>query len=340
MKRTFPHCIIYVHSITAHSRPKGRTKKEMMKTVNRKKCSKWFRLAICLMAAAVCTSCQFSFVLAESSGTADRSPVKLEVTDAKAGCVKLKWSRFSGAEKYYLFRAAGNIKHFKRYRTFGSAKRKFTDSMLSMKKNYYYYIKVNLSKNDPYEYRSNMIVKSKVRGNYKKGTVYGPYLSAGELRLLRDKTACIVNKYQASELSAYDKICFAHDYIAAHTSYSTGGAQVSSALGPLKYGKAHCQGYSRAFVCLCNALGVKSRYIHASPAALNPAHQWNMVKYKKKWYLMDVQGNDSSGFDGVFLMGRDRLKGIFKKAYRYNKKRLPALAKKSMPARKYYFEFK
>ena len=159
------------------------------------------------------------------------------MTDAKAGCVKLKWSRFPGAEKYYLFRAAGNKKHFKRYRTFGSAKRKFTDSMLSMKKNYYYYIKVNLSKNDPYEYRSNMIVKSKVRGNYKKGTVYGPYLSAGELRLLRDKTACIVNKYQASELSAYDKICFAHDYIAAHTSYSTGGAQVSSALGPLKYGK-------------------------------------------------------------------------------------------------------
>ena len=55
---------------------------------------------------------------------------------------------------------------------------------------------------------------------------------------------------------------------------------------------------------------------------------------------MDVQGNDSSGFDGVFLMGRDRLKGIFKKAYRYNKKRLPALAKKSIPARKYYFKFK
>lgn len=337
---------------------KAESKIEMMKTVNRKKCSKWFRLAICLMATAVCISCQFSFVWAENSGNASggsagtagdaartqtesgNSQITLEVTGAKAGSVKMKWRRFSGVKKYYLYRAVGSKKHFRKYRTFGAAKRKFADSRLSVKKNYYYYIKVIISEKDPHEYRSNVIVKSKVRGNYKKGTVYGLYLSAGQLRVLRDKTAGIINKYQASELSAYDKICFAHDYIAAHTSYSTGGAQVSSALGPLKYGKAHCQGYSRAFVCLCNALGVKSRYIHASSAALNPAHQWNMVKYKKKWYLMDVQGNDSSGFDGVFLMGRDGLKGIFKKAYRYNKKRLPALAKKSLPPRKYYFEFK
>ena len=91
---------------------KAESKIEMMKTVNRKKCSKWFRLAICLMAAAVCISCQFSFVWAENSGnapdgsagTADdaaqtqtesgTSQITLEVTDAKAGSVKLKWSRF------------------------------------------------------------------------------------------------------------------------------------------------------------------------------------------------------------------------------------------------------
>jgi transglutaminase-like putative cysteine protease len=276
--------------------------------------------------------------------------ITLKVTGAKAAAVTMKWSKAKGAEKYRLYRSVNSKKRFRKYKTFSGTKRKFTDKKLSLKKNYYYIVEADVPGEKTQddgddtaagtEILSNIIVKAKVRGSYKPGTVYGPGLSKGQLRVLRDEVAGIVNKYQASEMSAYDKISFAHDYIAARTSYSTGGAQVSSALGPLKYGKAHCQGYSRAFVCLCSALGVKSRYVHASAAASNPAHQWNMVKYKKKWYLTDVQCNDSSGADVVFLMGKDRLKGFFKRAYRYNGRGLPALAKKSCPARKYYFKFK
>ena len=263
--------------------------------------------------------------------------IKLRVKKATARTITLKWSKVRGATKYYVYRAKGKLSKFKRYKTLPASKRTYKDKKISTKKKYYYAIKAK-TKDAPAE--SGYVVKPKVRGNFKRGSVFGPYLSSKQLKKLKDILANIVCRYQTEQLSQKDKIYFAHDYIAYKTSYSTSGAQVASALGPLKYGKAHCQGYSRAFVALAAAMGVKSRYIHASSAATNPAHQWNMVKLRGKWYLIDVQCNDSSGFDAVMLMGRDRLKGFFKKAYRYNKKGKPKLAKKSFPARKYYFNFK
>lgn len=267
----------------------------------------------------------------------ERQEIRLCVKRATANTITLKWSKVSGASKYYIYRSNKSKSKLKKYKTFSALKRTYKDKKVSPKKKYYYII-ATVSKEGK-QARSNYIVKPKIRGNFKRGTVYGPYLSQKQRKQLKNILANIVCKYQTEQLSQKDRIFFAHDYIAYKTTYHSSGSQVASALGPLKYGKAHCQGYSRAFVALTAAMGVKSKYIHASSSASNPAHQWNMVKLKGKWYLIDVQCNDSSNFDAVFLMGRDHLKGFFKKAYRYNKKGKPKLTKKSYPARDYCFQF-
>ena len=290
-------------------------------------------ISVVLMAAM----CPDISQAAESEEKPQEINIRLWVKKATARTITMKWSRVKGAAKYYVYRAKGGLSKLKKYKTIPASKRTYRDAAVSTKKKYYYVVK---AKTQDGLGESGYIVKPKVRGNFKKGSPYGPYLSSKQLKKLKDILANIVCKYQTEQLSQKDKIYFAHDYIAYRTSYSTGGVQVASALGPLKYGKAHCQGYSRAFVALASAMGVRSKYIHASASASNPAHQWNMVKLRGKWYLIDVQCNDSSGFDAVFLMGRDRLKGGFKKAYRYNKRGKPKLAKKSFPARDYYFTFR
>ena len=267
----------------------------------------------------------------------DNVQMSLIVKKAKAKCITLKWSKVKGATKYELYRSSKGNKNYKKIKTFKAGKRTFTNKKLSMKKRYYYGVTAYAGEKRIY---SNYVIKSKVRGKFKKGSVYGPYLSKKQLYKVRDHVANFVNKYQVELAPVKDRIYMIHDYLVKTVSYETRGPQVNhanSALGALKYKRAQCSGYSRAFVALCTGAGVASKYVHASAAAANPAHQWNMVKLKGKWYLMDVQGNDSSGFDMCFLLGRDKLKGFYKSTYKYNKRRYPSLARKSYPARKYRY---
>lgn len=267
----------------------------------------------------------------------DNVQIALRVKKAKAKSITLKWSSAKGATKYEIYRSSKGKNNYKKIKTLKPGKRTFTNKKLSMKKRYYYGVMAYAGGK---RISSNYVIKSKVRGKFKKGSVYGPYLSKKQLNKVRDYVADFVNKYQLEQFPVKDRIFMVHDYLVKTVSYQTKGPQVrsaNSALGALKYKKAQCSGYSRAFVALCTGAGVASKYVHASSGAMNPAHQWNMVKLKGKWYLMDVQGNDSSGFDMCFLLGRDKLKGFYKSAYKYNKKRYPSLAKKSYPARTYRF---
>lgn len=261
----------------------------------------------------------------------------LKVKSAKAKSITLKWNAVKGATKYVLYRAVKANKKYKKIKTFKPGVKTFTDKKVSMNKRYYYGVTATVGGE---KVDSNYVIKSKVRGKYKRGSVYGPYLSKKNLNKVRDLVANVVNKYQIELAPVKDRIYMIHDYLVWKVSYQTKGPRVhyaNSALGALKYKKAQCSGYSRAFVALCDGAGVKSRYVHASRGAMNPYHQWNMVKLRGKWYLIDVQGNDSSGFDMCFLLGKDRMKGFYKKAYKYSKKGYPALAKKSMPAREYRY---
>ena len=52
---------------------------------------------------------------------------------------------------------------------------------------------------------------------------------------------------------------------------------------------------------LCDAMGVNCIYVHSD----NTDHQWNMVEIDGKWYVVDVQADDSSYSYNFFLCGSE-----------------------------------
>lgn len=76
-------------------------------------------------------------------------------------------------------------------------------------------------------------------------------------------------------------------------------------MGALVYHEAQCSGYARAMKALCDAMGVGCYYVHADENAFNPSHQWNEVCIDGNWYIIDVQGNDKSGFKAFYLLSDD-----------------------------------
>ncbi len=144
-------------------------------------------------------------------------------------------------------------------------------------------------------------------GNYSPGSVYGPKLAQWEL----DQVAVAVNNFLASydigSMDDYTKVKTAHDYLCAVVSYAPSWAEnrANTAWGALVYGEAQCSGYARAMKALCDAMGVGCYYVHADEYASNPSHQWNEVCVGGNWYIIDVQCNDSSGWNAVFLLSDD-----------------------------------
>ncbi len=141
-------------------------------------------------------------------------------------------------------------------------------------------------------------------GNYSPGSVYGPSLSQAELNQVREKVQEFKDRYIDDTMSDYMKVKMAHDYLASVCSYAPSWAlnRANTAWGALVYGEAQCSGYARAMKALCDGIGIGCYYVHADANASNPSHQWNEVCVNGKWYIIDVQCNDSSGFYAVFLV--------------------------------------
>lgn len=162
--------------------------------------------------------------------------------------------------------------------------------------------------------KGKAVKAKKVKGNYKTGSVYGPGSSNAELKKVKAEVKKFLNKYVATNMSDYEKVKIAHDYLAERCSYETSTnwsvTKANTAYGALVKKKAQCSGYARAFKALCDAMDVKCYYVHASSKASNPDHQWNIVKVGKKYYHIDVQCNDSSGFYAVFLNSDKYVKDI------------------------------
>lgn len=113
-------------------------------------------------------------------------------------------------------------------------------------------------------------------------------------------------------MSDYQKVEIAHDYLVGLCEYADSNRKngANNAWGALIYREAQCSGYSRAFKALCDEMGVKCYYVHATKNAINPYHQWNIVKVEKKYYHLDVQCNDSSGFRAIYLASDKTVKNI------------------------------
>lgn len=111
----------------------------------------------------------------------------------------------------------------------------------------------------------------------------------------------------------YAKLKYIHDWIVNNTDYTlTGPAYKSEADGVIVFGKALCEGYSKAFMYLAQELGFEC--ICVVGKANGSAHMWNMVKLNGAWYHVDATFDDPIMSDGsralthdYFLVGTSKL---------------------------------
>lgn len=91
--------------------------------------------------------------------------------------------------------------------------------------------------------------------------------------------------------SDYERLKVIHDWIVNKTSYITSGPSYKSeADGAIVYGKALCEGYSKAFMYLAQAAGIPT--ICVSGISNGGGHMWNMVQVGGQWYHVDVTWDD------------------------------------------------
>lgn len=220
-----------------------------------------------------------------------------------ANKVRLTYTKVDGAQGYYIYRLSG--KQWKRVKTIKKGKTTtWTDKSTRAGKTYTY--RVQAFRKSGGERVPGFVSQSfkvttkrvKVKGNYKRGSVYGPGLNAKELNDVRRVVYSFKANYIRKGMSSYEKVQAAYQYLRTHCSYAYKGwqyHQANTAWGALVYGEAQCSGYARAMKALCDAIGVPCYYVHANERAINPSHQWNVVKVGKNWYIVDVQS-------GAFLV--------------------------------------
>lgn len=106
-----------------------------------------------------------------------------------------------------------------------------------------------------------------------------------------DATAKSVVSEAKKQLTDYSQLKYVHDWIVNNTDYTlTGPAYKSEADGAVVYGKALCEGYSKAFMYMAQELGFECVCVVGK--ANGTAHMWNMVKLNGVWYHVDVTFDD------------------------------------------------
>jgi hypothetical protein len=135
-------------------------------------------------------------------------------------------------------------------------------------------------------------------GDYKAGSsVYGAALTKEQLNDVADTVALFLNNYIEPSMSDVEKVAAACAFLVDSTDYAPDWSKngANTAWGALIYKEAQCSGYARAFKALCDGMGIDCYYVHADATAINPSHQWNIVKVAGSWYHIDVQAFDDSG---------------------------------------------
>lgn len=260
------------------------------------------------------------------------SPVILRAVNKGYSKIQIKWSKVNGAQGYILYRKEKG--DWIRIKQLSKGETKYTDKKINKGRIYSYRIRAyrNVESKKTYGSYSNIykiaLKNLKLSGNYKKGSVYGPSLSAAELQEVRQVVQTFKLNHIKKGMSNYEKVRAAHDYLCVNCDYAYRGWQynnANTAWGALVYGEAQCSGYSRAMKALCDAVGVPCYYVHANSKSANPSHQWNQVKVDGKWYIVDVQCNDSSGFYAYFLVSGKYYKAS--SGMRWNESKLPKTSK-------------
>jgi transglutaminase-like putative cysteine protease len=100
-----------------------------------------------------------------------------------------------------------------------------------------------------------------------------------------------------NEMSDFEKVVAAHDYLVVNSVYSVEGNvdYLATAHSVLIDGKGQCQGYSEAFAALLIISGVETRIISGMALDSTPVYQphaWNLVSIDGSWYHVDATWDD------------------------------------------------
>ncbi len=105
-----------------------------------------------------------------------------------------------------------------------------------------------------------------------------------------DKNADKIVKKALEYDNVFERVLYLHDAVINSTTYiQSSDTYISYADGPLVYGYALCEGYSKAFTYLCQLIGVEAVNIMGYSGN---SHMWSMVKLEGKWYHVDVTFDD------------------------------------------------
>ena len=272
---------------------------------------------------------------------------KSDITGAKLVATNracIKWSRSGMADGYVVYRRTG--KTWKILAHIRDGSQTFCYDNKAKKGTYYYTVKAYQTVNGKKVCASWDKTGKKVTYSGKKflpesgawysGTVYGPGMSSGQRTAVKKQVSRFFTQYITSDMTTLEKLLVAQLYMKETCLYASSWRYngANNAWGALVYKnskgyhEAQCSGFARAYVALCDAMGIPSRYVHANSQSSNPEHQWCFVKLGKKWYVMDPQGNATNGDMMLFvLLGSMEHKAST--GMRWNESSYPAISKTS-----------
>lgn len=156
------------------------------------------------------------------------------------------------------------------------------------------------------EFGANDVIETYCKENMLQYVSNSGNTVAGQFTSVEDKIAWIVKTYITSDMSEYTKaftlykwLCVnvAYDFDYLLTGHTTNKYSPATAQGPLLGGTAICDGFSRAYMQLLEAVGIEA--VRVVGFAYGDSHAWNLAKIDNKWYQFDVTVDEQ--FDGLFF---------------------------------------